>query len=241
MARTNDPQAPRPRHLRLLPHDPPVAARPLPAVVPLLQPDQPVTPAQEALLTSLARQARLGDRQARDLLWSAFAPRLEPALRRSGRIAWLPGWARRDDLPWELDDLRQEAWLVFSELAAGWDGEGSFVPYVTAYFPWRLRCAMRRLGPTRRSVPLFVAAGIAVECDGLFEAEGEALLAPIAAALSPADAIVLQCRVTEDMSLGEIARELGVSRRTVIRRWTRVRRITRRFLRNRSGWTKKGP
>jgi RNA polymerase sigma factor (sigma-70 family) len=228
MARTNDPQEPRPPRLRLL--EPPLATRPLPAAVPLLRPDQPVTPAQDALLTGFARRAREGDRDARELLWRAFAPRLEPALRRCGRMTWQTNWPRRGDLPWELDDLRQEAWLVFADLADGWNGEGSFVPYVTAYFPWRLRNAMRRLAPTRRAAPLYLAARIAVDCEGLLDAETAEVLAALAASLSPGDAAVLQMRVGEGAGFAEIACRLGLSRRTVIRRWRRIQRVVRSLL-----------
>ncbi len=228
MARTNDPQEPQPRFLRLLP--PVTRSAPLPVVVPLLQPDQRVTPAQDALLTRLARRAREGDRDARELLWRALAPRLEPALLRCGRIAWQAAWVRRDGRPWELDDLRQEAWLVFAELADGWNGEDSFVPYATAYFPWRLRSAMRRLGPPRRAVPVHLAGAPVAECQGLLDVETAELLTAIAAELSPADADVLQMRAGEGAGFADIACRLGVSRRTVFRRWARIRRMAQQLL-----------
>lgn len=230
MARTNDPRHPHPAHLRLVP--PPPAATPLPPVVPLLAPNRAVTAAQDALLTRLARRARRGDREARDLLWRAFGPKLEPALRRGGRMAWRPGWARRDGRPWELDDLRQEAWLVFAELVDDWNEEGSFVPYATAYFPWRLRRAMRRLEPPRRGARLACASRIATDERGLDDVEGAALLEAIAAALPPADADLLRMRVGEGASVTDIACRLGVTRRTVARRWSRVQRMARRLLRD---------
>src|SRR5262245_26958859 len=108
MGRTQDPQATRPRRLHLVL----TGTRALPPVVPLLSPVHPATPAQEAMLNALGRRARLGDRGARVLLWRAFAPRLERAVRRCGRLTWQATWARRNGRPWELDDLRQEAWLV---------------------------------------------------------------------------------------------------------------------------------
>jgi RNA polymerase sigma factor (sigma-70 family) len=232
MARTSDPQEPRPRHLRLVPKHPMPPSAPLPPVVPLLPPNQPATPAQDALLTGIARRARLGDRAARDLLWRAFAPRLQPIVFRCGRMAWQREWVRRDGRPWDLEDLRQAGWLVFAELIMAWDGEGSFISYVTAYFPWRLRDAMRRLGPTRRTRPLSYAARRIAECRELHDAESEALLQSIMAALSPADAIVLQMRVIEDLNLQEIARQLGVNRRTLTRRWARICRVARGILRD---------
>jgi RNA polymerase sigma factor (sigma-70 family) len=189
-----------------------------------------VTPAQDALLSGIARRARLGDMHARDLLWRAFAPKLEPALVRCGRCAWQRGWVRRDGCPWELDDLRQEAWLVFADLTARWSGSGSFTPYVVGRFSWRLRNAMRRLGPPRRASAPSTRSRPAADCQALLDAETEAVLARVTVALCPADAEVLRRRVTEGMSFGQIARQLGVSRRTIARRWRRIRRVSRAVL-----------
>lgn len=221
MSGTRDPRTPHARRLRLLSP----AARPLPTVVPLLRPDQAITPAQDALLTGIARRARDGDLAARDLLWRAFAAMLEPTLLRCGRMAWRPGWARRDGRPWELDDLRQEAWLVFAELAAGWPGEGSFIPYVTAYFPWRLRNALRRLGPVRLPIAHGAVTEPVADDPALADAEVGAILAALAVALNATDAEVLRLRMAEGAGFGEIAARLKVSRKTVARRWLRIRRV----------------
>jgi RNA polymerase sigma factor (sigma-70 family) len=228
MARTNDPRRPHLSHLRLLP--PSVAAPPLPSVVPLLSPERPVSPTQDAVLTALARRARHGDRDARELLWRAFSPMLEPVLRRSGRMTWRPAWARRDGRPWELDDVRQEAWLVFSDLVDAWSGDGSFIPYVTAYFSWRLHAAMRRLEPPRRSVPLSYASRVVDNVRRLDGVEDAELLAAMAAALPPPDADLLRLRVAEGASVADIACRLGVSRRTIARRWKRIQRVARALL-----------
>jgi RNA polymerase sigma factor (sigma-70 family) len=230
MARTNDPRKPHSSHLRLLP--PLDGPRTLPPVVPLLRPDQPVSPAQEAKLTGLARRAHRGDREARDLLWRALGPRLEPALRRCGRMTRQPQWARRDGRPWELDDLRQEAWRVFADLVDGWNEEGSFVPYATACFPWRLRDAMRRLEPPRRTAPFWCAARIGADDRGLNDADIAELMAAIAAELPSGDADLLHLRVSEGASIADMARRLGMSKRTVARRWARVQRVARRLLRD---------
>ena len=125
-------------------------------------------------------------------------------------MAWQRGWTRRDGLPWELDDLRQEAWCVFAELTEDWPGEGSFVPYVTAYFPWRLRNAMRRLGPPRyRRVALDAVEPAAVGQD-LLDAEAETLLLAILAALSLEESAMLALRLGEGATLGEVSRRLGI-------------------------------
>jgi RNA polymerase sigma factor (sigma-70 family) len=223
MANTRDPRSPRPRHL----HHLPAGARSLPVAVPLLQPDQPITPAQDALLTAIARQARLGDHIARDLLWRAFAPKLEPAVRRAQRVAWATGWARRNGRPWELDDARQEAWLTFADLVETWPGEGSFIPFVMSYFPWRLRNAMRQLGPPRLRGAIPSRREPVGEDAALTDGETEALLAALMAALSPTDARVLQLRLREGLTLGEIADRLDLSRRTVYRGWARVQHVAR--------------
>lgn len=223
-------RTPQERRLRLLSGAATGATSDRPAVVPVLRPDEPVTPGQDAALTRIAQQARLGDPAARDLLWRAFEARLEPAVASCRRMTWHIDWMRRDGRPWELDDLQQEAWLVFTDLTLKWDGEGSFVPYVTAYFPWRLRNAMRRLGPPRRAITVSRVPERFAECGELLDAEGEALLTQIVAALSPVDALVLRLRVMEGMGSSAIARRLGVSRRTVTRRWSRVQRVASEML-----------
>lgn len=213
------------RHLRLVPSTPP-----LPAVAPVLRPDAPVSPADDLLVTGLARHARLGDREARDLLWRAFAPRLEPALLRCARLTYQSDWARRDGQPWAREDLRQEAWLVFAELIDDWNGAGSFVPYITAYFPWQLRKAIQRLGPAPRRAPVAALRGPSVS-DTLRDAECTALLAMIDEALSPLESTILTLRVRDDARIGAIARRLNLSRRTIDRHWAHIRRVAAEKLR----------
>lgn len=232
MARSNDPRKPRsrPEYLRLLPTE--TDDGPLPLVAPLLRPDRPVGRVHAALLHGLARRARRGDREARDLLWRAFAPRLEPALIRCGYMTWHCDWTRRDDLPWELDDLRQEAWLVFAELVEGWDGQKPFVAYVMAYFPWRLRNAMRRLGPERLDGAVRLSVAAAAECQGLRDAEDAELARALAARFSGLDAAVLRIRIVEGATFAEIACRLRMPRRTVTRRWAVIRRLAAAILRD---------
>lgn len=221
MASNNGPRQPHPR-LRLLPSRTADAA-PLPLLIPLLRPDTPISAAEDARLTALAHRAHDGNTGARDLLWRAFAARLEPSIRRCGYVTWQVAWAKRDGRPWALDDLRQEAWLVFVDLVAHWEGEGSFIPYISSHFPWRLRQAMRRLGPLRQSVPLGQAEEHASsEPDD--DPEIEALLAAIAERLAPSDVLVLDLRVRLRLSLEEIGVHLGVNRRTISRQWARIRR-----------------
>lgn len=223
MVRTSDSRPPR-RHLRLLA---PEEMRPLPVAVPLLQPHTPVSKKDDALLTRLARRAAGGDRAARDLLWRSLAARLEPTIRRCGRVIWQPDWARRDGRPWALDDLRQEAWCVFADLIADWDRQGAFLPYVTAYFSWRLRNAIREMGPPRRAALPLQAAEATPAHEDLHDVEVAALLNALGAALALGDVAVLELYASEGLSHAEIARRLGISRRTVTRRWARIQRVAR--------------
>ncbi|MFT4038561.1 MAG: ECF-type sigma factor [Thermomicrobiales bacterium] len=216
----------RPAYLRLVTPPDAVVWPPLPAVVPLLHPDDPISPAEEALLTTLAHRARQGDTAANALLWRAFEARLEPVVRGGGRVTWQDDWPRRDGRPWALEDVRQEAWLIFHDLTASWNGEGPYTRYITAHFTWRLRTGVRRLGPQRiRAAQVTAPAPTPPPPPGhgLTGAEEAALLDAIAARLSPADAIVLDMRVREGMGPVEIAQLLGVNRRTITRRWRRIR------------------
>ena len=110
----------------------------------------------------LALRARQGDQAANLLLWRAFEARLEPAVSSCTRATRHGAWPRRDGRPWEQEDLRQEAFLVFSDLTAAWEGTESYVAYMTAHFAWRLRmaeCVAAHLDPERFGVKGFYVHG----------------------------------------------------------------------------------
>ena len=219
----------RPAHLRMAPPEPEAAPAhdwpPLPVMVPLLHPDQTLTPTQEALVTTLAQRARQGDQGASQLLWRAFEARLEPAVSGCARATWQGAWPQRDGRPWAQEDLRQEAFLVFSDLTAAWEGTESYVSYITAHFAWRLRMAVRRLGPQRQPAPHATLPDLPTACREMLDAEYRALLEVVAASLSPADAVVLDLAVREGRGLADIAEQLGVPQRTIARRWQRICRV----------------
>jgi len=198
----------------------------LPVMVPLLHPEERITPRQEALITMLALRARQGDGAASQLLWRAFEARLEPAVEGCARATQQRTWPQRDGQPWAQEDLRQEAFLVFSDLTATWEGTESYAAYITAHFAWRLRMAARRLGPQRPAT----LTGLPAMCHELLDAEYQALLEAIAARLSPADAVVLDLCVREGRGLDDIANQLGVHQRTITRRWQRICRVAHEVL-----------
>lgn len=202
----------------------------LPVMVPLLHPDEAITPRQEALITMLAQRARHGDQAASQLLWHAFEARLEPAVSSCARAMHQGAGPQRDGRSWVQEDLRQEAFLVFSDLTATWEGTESYVSYITAHFAWRLRLSARRQGPQRHTAPHTVRPDLPAVCRDLRDAEYRALLEAIAARLSPADAIVLDFSVCEGRGLGDIAHQLGVPERTITRRWQRICRVAHEVL-----------
>ena len=224
----------RPAYLRVVTPEPlPVPAYdwpPLPVMVPLLRPDEAITPMHEALLTMLAQRARQGDQAANQLLWRAFEARLEPAVSGCAPATLHGAWPQRDGQPWGQEDVRQEAFLVFSDLTAAWEGTESYVSYMTAHFAWRLRMAARRQGPQRQPALHAVTPDLPAVCRDLLAAEYRALLEAIAARLSPADAVVLDLCVREGRELGDIAHQLGVQMRTITRRWQRICRVAHEVL-----------
>jgi RNA polymerase sigma factor (sigma-70 family) len=202
----------------------------LPVMVPLLHPDEAITPKQEALMTMLAQRARAGDQAANQLLCRAFEARLEPAVSSCARATRQRTWPQRDGQPWMQEDLRQEAFLVFSDLTATWEGTESYATYITAHFAWRLRMAARRQGPQRQTAPYAARPDLPSVCRELLDGEYRALLEAIAARLSPADAIVLDLCVREGRGPGDIAHQLGVPERTIARRWQRICRVAHEVL-----------
>lgn len=189
-------------------------------ILPILAADDPLTPEVERCLALLAHAARAGDREARDALYAALGPKLDAMLGRCRGLAWSSAGPRRDGLPWELDDLAQESYLALVELLDAWPGDGPVGPYLLAHLPWRIRTAWRRLAaPHRRQAPLHAIDDDRL-ADGSAAAE-EALvrLEAVAATLPPPDGDLLLLRIRDGRSPAAIGRRLGLTRRTVDRRW----------------------
>ncbi len=192
-------------------------------LLPIMAADDPLTPEVERRLALLAHAARAGDRAARDALYAALGPKIDAMLGRCRGLAWSSADPRRDGRPWELDDLAQESYLALVDLLAAWPGEGPVGPYLLAHLPWRIRTAWRRLAaPHRRHAPL-LSARADLLVDGSAAAE-EALvrLELVAAALPPPDGDLLLLRVRDGHPPAAIGRRLGLTRRTVDRRWRAV-------------------
>ncbi|CAA9557911.1 MAG: hypothetical protein AVDCRST_MAG70-1432 [uncultured Thermomicrobiales bacterium] len=178
---------------------------------------QTVSPELDARMVTLARLAQAGDREARDRLYSLFAPRIARYARRFAGDGW------RLDPAWDGDDLTQEGYLIFIDLVASWPGGPSFAAYALGYLPWRLRNAVRRLnGPRPRAFPAPAAALAELADHSAGTAEAIVLLETVAAGLPAPDGEVLLWRVRDGEPVGVIAARLGISRRTVSRSWQRT-------------------
>jgi RNA polymerase sigma factor (sigma-70 family) len=176
---------------------------------------------------SVAREAlsaKAGDRAARNSLFAAFRPAMA---RFFGRFA---GRAR-ESAAWDLEDLHQEAFLVFVEVLDAWPGTGDFVAYFYAVFPKRLATAVRRL---EGSQP-WIRYGVVAEGsdDPSRRLETRAMLRDFAGQLTPVERRILALHAWESLALPDVARQVGLSLEDTRRHWRRIRRKARSFLFNR--------
>ena len=203
--------SPRPRivspHIR---HAPPVATAGEDARSAL---NFDLTPALEAMLDALARAGR-DDPDARNELYA----------RLGGKIPrFLAPWRGRQTALGDFADIQQEAFLIFADMVADWPGEGSFVRYFFAFFPWRLRHAIAwhdRRWPQRRLVILAeedLQALVRDDATALSEEDWLAL-----GDFAPVERRLLALRLG-GYSLSGAAAHLGWSRRTAARRWRALR------------------
>jgi DNA-directed RNA polymerase specialized sigma24 family protein len=209
-----------PRIVQFLPTSPPL--------VPVLAADDEITPEIDRVLTTVARTASDGDVAARNALYIAFAQKIARFVRRYRTHLSGIGWSAAID----LDDVAQEAFLVFADLVAEWPGGDSFCVYFLGHFPWELRNAVRRLGTANRPALHLVGAP-----DELWLADGSAaadeaitLLETVAAALQAPDGDILLWHIRDGETLTVIARRLGTSPRTIVRAWDRIVTELRRSL-----------
>ena len=176
---------------------------------------------------SVAREvlsAKAGDRAARNSLFATFRPVMT---RFFGRFA-----ARaHESAAWDLEDLHQEAFLVFIEVLDAWPGTGDFVAYFYAVFPKRLATAVRRL---EGSQPWIRYGAVAEGTDDPSRRlETRAMLRDFAAQMTPVERRILALHAWESLALPDVARQVGLSPEDTRRHWRRIRRKARSFLFNR--------
>ena len=198
------------------------AARSQGRALPVLRRGEAPTPAGEQALAEAAVAARAGDPVARDALYEALAQPIAVCVARYRRRASRAG-------VWDLDDVRQEAYLAFVETLEEWSGQPPFFGFFAIRFPRRLADAVQRLD--RRMRPPAVRGGThLLHDDSAAAAASLALLEGLAATLPEPDGAILLLRIRDGQGFGTIARGLGLSRRTVCRRWGCLRELLRASL-----------
>lgn len=197
------------------PYAHPAQSRPRRWLLPIARPFERVSDEDDRRYGAVALAAMDGDRAARDALFAAFAPRLEPIVRRTS------SWISRGPVGVvEADDVPQEAYLVFVGLIERWSGSRSFTGYVTHAFPFALKAALRRLD--RLPMTALAPDGSDLADGSAAGEEAIALLEVIAADLDERDSWMLLGRIRDGRTLAAMSRERGISRRTAQRDWARL-------------------
>lgn len=200
-------------------------------LLPVIGADDVILPAFDDTLGAFAIRAQQGDTGARDALFFAFLPKLE-RLMAHARVPNMPAGMTGT---WDRDDVEQEAYLVFTELVESWCGDVSFTSWLLARFTWRLRNTLRagvgRPGtpPRTRAVPLEVAEEEPLVPEEL-DPELREMVAALVDSLPEHLAQALVAHAFHGRTKTEIAQEMGISRRTMVRYWQEIRRLARETL-----------
>lgn len=195
-------------------------------LLPVIGADDVILPAFDEKLGMFAIRAQQDDREARDALYFAFLPKLTRLMAHVRPPAVPPG----AEGVWSRDDVEQEAYLVFLEIVDAWSGDVSFTSFLLSRFPWRLKDVFRRgigrsaVPPRRFAVSIDTVELIADERDSL--ADAGAAFESVRERLPDPLADILVAHVMEGKTKSAIARELGVSRRTMVRYWQDIRAHT---------------
>lgn len=187
-------------------------------LAPVLQSHGPVPDDVDARLGKLATRARLGDYDAQNALYAAFAPRLDPSVRRAQGNCLRRGL----DPSIEPGDIAQQSFIVFVELLANWSGQGSLSGYVIANFPWRLIDAVRLMSHARPRMSFSLQAEHLIADDSFAGEEAVTLLMVLAGKLQDREGQILLLRIRDGMTWGQIALALDIDKRTAYRDWRRI-------------------
>jgi len=182
--------------------------------------DFELTSERDADLTRRALLAR-DDPFERDALFSLLAFKINRFCSR---------FRRWNLLPWEIDDVRQEAYLAFIDVLTGWRpiptdrGPAGFSYYFMRVYPLRLTDRVNRVVQTRRDRPSPTAWN-ADDDHRLDPSEMErdietlAFIMEVSSRLDTADAQILLLHTAADLAPNAVAARTGISRRTFYRRW----------------------
>lgn len=195
-----------------------------PVLLPIIGTNDELLPATEDRLHPIALRARNGDRVARNALYAAF----EPKLTRIARRLSIPNAFGNDIGVWDRDDVYQEAFIAFAELIDVWPTTIPFGRYLLANIPWRLRDAVYR-GVGKRNVPPRTQAVTVDNAEWLADASSDSewtklLISVLGEQLPAPQGRILIEHICEGRTLTAIALDLKISRRTITRHWTQIRR-----------------
>jgi len=189
-------------------------------IVPTLVAGERVSPATDRRLAALARQAQAGDRAARNALYLALRPAMEPTL---ARLRYSAQWQGREGRSWTWDDLAQETFPLFCTMLDDWDaGSDAFAGYFFRQLGWRLRDTLRAWSVAERHADAGLRALPALAADEQDVAETRLLLETALATLPVAEAAIARLRLVDGLPDREIAARVGVPERTVRRRRARA-------------------
>jgi len=191
--------------------------------------DFALTPEIDADLSSRALRSQ-HDPAERDVLFSLLAMKINRFCARFRR------WNLR---PWEIDDVRQEAYVTFVDVLNGWrpipgtDSPSGFSYYFMRVYPGRLNDRVVGIVGTRRGRPTPSAwheeRDDRVDPDEMErDIETLAYIMDLSASLDAANAKILLLRAADDLTPDDIAAQTGISRRTYYRRWQGIADTIRR-------------
>ncbi len=132
--------------------------------------------------------------------------------------------------PWEIDDVRQEAYITCVDVLNGWrpapgdEAPAGFSYYFMRVYPGRLNDRVVGIIGTRRGRP--IPAAWREERDERIDPnemerdiETLAYIMDLSANLDAANARILLLRTADGLTPDDIAARTGISRRTYYRRW----------------------
>lgn len=194
------------------------------SVLPLINATGDIGPEDDLQYTAAAWVAKNGSRAARNALYFAFLPKIERFARREARlVSYMPGSSVLSK-----DDIDQESFLVFVGLIAKWPGGLSFSRYFLGHFRWALKNAIRSAIRPARALPLEELS----ETLGSPQSETEINLDSVdfLSEVSNFDRQILIWKVRDGESLEAIGARLGLSPRSMVRVWGRLRARLRKML-----------
>lgn len=200
-------------------------------LLPVIGADDIILPSFDDTLGSFAIRAQQGDMDARDALFFAYLPKLERLM----NLVRVPHAAPGETGLWDRDDVEQEAYLAFLDLIHAWSGDVSLTSWVLARFPWRLRNAVRdgvgrpSIPPRQHQIPLDLADLEPMELDEL-DPDSYGRVVRLLDAMPPHLVEVLVANAFHGTPKAQVARDIQVSRRTLVRYWQQIRRYAEQVL-----------